>query len=161
MENGNKRQSESSNSTENLTKSQEELMRYVREENRRPEVVLTEAEEFLKSYKAGKEIITKEARNLTATTTVYKKGLFGRQKKVVKTRPFSDAIGEAFAQYQLAKELNYQYRWQKAYELVDLVQRARVFGVVLSAKQQQRKSEVEILRLKEELDNLKRRYDEV
>jgi hypothetical protein len=161
MENGNNKQPTSSSGAEDFLRSQEHLLRQLREQNRRPEVVISEVEEFLKAYKSGEEIITQEAQNLTATTTDYKKGWFGRQKKIVESHNFCDAIGEAIAQYQLAKELNYQLKWEKAYALLDLIQRARVFGVLRNLKQQQRHSEEETLRLREELDNLKRQYDEV
>jgi hypothetical protein len=161
MENGNNRQSKSSHSTENLIKSQDRILRYIHEQNKRPEVVITEVEEFLKAYKAGEEIITPEAQKMTLTTTKTKKGWLGRPKKIIESNNFCDAIGEAITNYQVGKELSYPLKWEHAFTLLDLIQRARVFGVLRNAKQQQRHSEEEILRLKEELDNLKRQYDEV
>jgi hypothetical protein len=161
MENGNSRQQKSSDSKETALTHYERLMRYIKEQNKKPDVVIAEVEEFLKAYKAGEQIITAESRTMTVTTTTFKKGWFGGLKKVKETTNFCDALGDAIASYQASKELDYYLKWEHAYTLLSFIQRARTFGVILNAKQQQQDYEQEIQRLKEQIDNLKKLNDKL
>jgi hypothetical protein len=131
-------------------------MRYIKEQNKKPDVVIAEVDEFLKAYKDGEQIITAEAKTMTVTTTTFKKGWFGRLKKVNATTNFCDALGDAIASYQASKEIDYYLNWGRAYQLLSLIQRARTFGVILNATQRQQNYEQEIQRLKEQIDNLKK-----
>jgi hypothetical protein len=161
MENGDNRQPTSSNSQENSLTRNQRFLQYLDAQNRKNDVVIAEVEEFLKAYKAGEEIITSEAQNMIATITETKQGLFGRQKTVTYKKDFRDAIGGAIAAYQASTEINYKLKWEQAFELLDLIQRARVFGAIRNAKQQQQHFEEENLRLKEQVANLKKLNDKL
>jgi hypothetical protein len=139
----------------------ERFKQYLEESNKKNDVVILEVEEFLKAYKANEEIITPYAKTMTLTVTKVEKGWLGRPRTVTYKSNFCDALGNAIAAYQGAKELNYMLKWEHAYKLLDLVQRGRVFGAIRNAKQQQQNYEQEILRLKEQIENLKKLNDKL
>jgi hypothetical protein len=119
-------------------------------------------EEFLNNYKSGEEKIdTVRAKDLTVTTTIIEKNWLGRPKQVAHKTFFSDALGGAIASYQASKEVGYNFRWEAAYKLLDLVQKGRVFGAIRNAKQQRQNYEQEIARLKEQVESLKTLNDKL
>jgi|WetSurMetagenome_2_1015567.scaffolds.fasta_scaffold376680_2 hypothetical protein len=156
MENGDNRQPKSGNSQENGLNPYYRLLQYVNEQNKRTDVVIAEVEEFLKAYKDGNIILTPEAQKLTTTTTEYRKRWIGISKKVVTSKAFCDSIGAAIAAYQVSKELNYQLKWENAYTLLDLIQRARAFGAVKDKNQQEKDYLTEIEQLKQRADSLQK-----
>lgn len=161
MENGDNQQPKSSDSKETDMTTYRRFSQFLRSNNR-AEVVLSEVEEFLKAYKTGEEKIDiMKAKELTATSTDVEKGWLGRPKKVIRRQIFSDALGSAIAAYQASKELNYNLMWEQAYSLLDLVQRGRVFGAIRNAKQQRQNYEQEVIRLKEQIENLEKLNDKL
>ncbi len=85
-----------------------------------------------------------------------KKGWLGTQKKAINQKNFCDAIGASIAGYQVSKELSYRLKWENAYILLDLIQRARVFGVVKDKTQQERDYLGEIEQLKQRVNSLQK-----
>lgn len=146
MEDGNNRKPTSSNSKETIAT----LFKP------RPSVVITEVEEFLKRYRSGEEVLTSKAEILETTFTTTKKNWLGREVKVQDTKAYCSALGYEIAIYLATKDAHPSGVWEEAYNLLDLIERARAFGALLNAKQQAFHYEQEIERLKEQVDNLRK-----
>lgn len=117
----------------------------------RSSVVITEVEDFIKRFSNGDLVLAPEARKLTWTAELGKNFL-GRPKKI--TRELPDIIGCAIAHYQHSKDISPPLQFQSASDLLDLIQRARAFGVIRNPKQQARAYEQEIEQLKERINSL-------
>ncbi len=161
MENGDNKQPKSSNSKENGLTPYQQLLQSVIEKNQRTEVVINEVEVFLKAYNERSIVITPEARTFVVTFKENKKGFLGREKIVVTKNNYCDAIGGAITAYQVSKELNYRLKWDNAYELLDLIQRGKVYGVIKDKEKQERDYQAEIDQLKQRLDSLQKLNDKL
>jgi hypothetical protein len=124
----------------------------------RPSVVIIEVEDFIKRFTNGELVLSPEAKNMTWTAPIGKNFL-GRPKNVTKRLP--DIIGWAVATYQLNKDAIPRSRLESAYELLDLRQRARAFGLIKNPQQQTRDYEQEIKQLKEQIASLRALNDKL
>jgi hypothetical protein len=115
-------------------------------------VVIAEVEDFIKKFSGGELVLSSEARTMTWSTRIGKNFL-GLQRKIKKS--FPDAFGYTIANYQIDRELSPSLRLKSAYDLLDLIQRARAWGVIKNVKQQAFAYEQEIEKLKEQIANLK------
>ena len=83
------------------------------------------------------------------------------KKRVVTKNNYCDAIGGAITAYQVSKELNYHLKWEHAYELLDLIQRGKVYGVIKDKEKQERDYQSEIEQLKQRLDSSEKLIDKL
>lgn len=115
-------------------------------------VVLTEVEDFITRFKNGELVLTPESKTMTIT---YEEGKNWRGKPKTVTKSYCDRLGLAIAKYQYEKDISSQTRLSAAYELLDLIQRARAFGVIRDVKQQVFQYEQQIEQLKEQITPLR------
>jgi len=134
----------------------DQFLHYMAGHNNNNEVVLNEVEEFLDAYKSDSIVFTAKAQELIITITEKKKGLLGGVKDVIKQKPFCDALSSAITDYQSYKEINYELKWTHAFNLLDLVQRGKVFGAIKNKVQQETDYANEIESLNQKIDNLQK-----
>jgi cysteinyl-tRNA synthetase len=112
-------------------------------------VVLAEVEDFIQKWNCGDLVLTDKAKDMTVTFSLGEKNFFGRLKCYKKTLP--DYLGSAVASYQYSREIGYsRILLDKAYELLDTIQRACAFRAIVNTKQQITDYEKQIENLKEQ-----------
>ena len=124
----------------------------------RPSVVIAEVEDFIKHYDSGELVLTLEAKKMTFIEDLGRNFL-GLPKK--RKRPFPDCLAHAMTAYKLDKDIKPRSRLESAYDLLDLIQRGRAYGIIRDPKQQAIAYEQEIERLKEQIGNLKNLNDKL
>ena len=118
---------------------------------KRQSVVILEVEDFIKRFNKGELVLSPEAKSMIMSTPDGKNFL-GRPKKKSKSLP--DLLGWAIGAYQLHKD-NSPYQLERAYEVLDIIERCRAFGFIRDAKQQAVHYEQEIEQLKQQLASLR------
>jgi hypothetical protein len=118
----------------------------------RNSIIISEVEEFITRFKNEELVLSPESKTMTATFDEGKNWL-GKPKRV--TKPYCDVLGMVIARYQFQKDLDSYNQFTEAYRLLDLIQRARAFGIVRDAKKQAIQYEQQIEQLKEQLANLR------
>jgi hypothetical protein len=113
-------------------------------------VVIDELDEFVKRWNNGELILTTEAKTMIIDYTVHDiKNLFGKPKKLAKSLP--DYLGWAIGAYQYIREEGYSPDlMDMAYQLLDVIQRARAWRLLIDTNQQISDYEKQIELLKEE-----------
>jgi hypothetical protein len=92
--------------------------------------VIAEVKDFIKQFHDGDLIITPEDRNFEMTYP--EKSALGLTSAYRKN--FADSLGWAIAAYQLQKDVSPKTGLEIAYELLDLVEQARAFGIIKPQK---------------------------
>jgi hypothetical protein len=116
-------------------------------------VIIAEVDDFVRRFSSGELILVPEARKMIWQGTFGEKNFLGRPKLLKK--PLPDMLGYCIAIYQLAQTSNGSHLvLEKAYELLDLVQRIRAYGFIRNPQQQARNYEEEIEQLKERVNSL-------
>lgn len=145
MENGDNGKQTSRNSEETIAKETPTAQ---------PSPIIQEADDFTHKWTTGEIIVDYEmAKTLRFTTQRDETNFLGRPKK--HTESFCNVIGYQVAHYQLTRDTGtMRDRYDAAFELMALVQRARAFNAFKDATKQQRDYEQEIESLKERINNL-------
>jgi transcriptional regulator with PAS, ATPase and Fis domain len=167
MENGSAGQRTNSHSK----KIADEVMRAMEKESS----VIVQVEDFIKRIHDGDLVVTDEAKTLTLNLQVDK--VMGiRSMKCLGT--LADLLGKAMACYQFHRDDKSVFsviRTESAYDLLNLIERARAYNVIKEVnvtnkltecqeqnqrlKDNQQKLETEILRLKRENEELHKALD--
>lgn len=114
-------------------------------------VVITEVEDFIKRYHSGDLILTPEATKMVMIVP-HGKNILRMTRKV--HRNFPDSLAHMIATYQLDKDHNPRDQVIIAYDLLDVIERGRAWGIIRDQKQQARAYEQEIEQLKERVNIL-------
>ena len=114
-------------------------------------VVIDEVEDFIKRFTARELVLLPQAQTMLVTFSEGEKDLSGRLKN--KKGYLNDLLGHAIAEYQRCKDFALPNRYDSAFAVFELIQRAHAYGVIRDVKQQTIAYEQEIERLKKQLDD--------
>ena len=115
----------------------------------RDSVIIAEVENFIKRWNNGELLLTPQAKEMIVDYTRDEKNFWGKPKHFKK--PLPDYLGYAVTSYQEAREMGFsRYLFDKAYALLDTIQRARAYRVIVDTKQQVTDYEKKIESLKEQ-----------
>jgi hypothetical protein len=120
----------------------------------RSSIVVEQVDNFIQQLHNGDIALSLKAQNLKLKIT--KKGALGlKTEKDVGS--LADLLGKAIAKYQLLIDISPETQATTAYELLDLIERARTHGVIISKNLTKKldKCRQENSQLKEENDKLK------
>lgn len=136
--------------------------------------VIAEVEDFIKRVHDGDLVISPKAAQMVMILPTGKKRLLGLTSK--RKRNLADLLGWAMAAYQFRKDVDsLPSQLQIAYELLDMIERARAYGVIIEKnltnklkgcleqnkrlKDKQQKLETELLKLTKENVELHKALD--
>lgn len=117
--------------------------------------ILEEADKILQQWTTNQLVVNYEKSKDMTYSYNEGKDFLGRPKR--HKQSFADAFGYYIATYQFQKDAGLlRDRLIAAYELVDIVQRARAHNALIDATQQQSDYKREIEQLKERYESLKK-----
>src|SRR4030067_1999526 len=104
--------------------------------------MIREADLFVRQWTSGEITVNFERAKDLQITSQEEKNFWGRPKK--RKKPFCNDLGVLISEYQLCRDVGTpERRYQSAFELLSLVNRAYAFGAIKNVKQQQRDYEQE------------------